>query len=76
MAGWCAQRAFWRSRCRSARLPLIGSLLWIMAGYALAFGPVSSGWLGGGNGLDARPDLGNVRDGTLVPESAFVAVSA
>ncbi len=48
----------------------VGSLLWIMAGYTLAFGPVSSGWLGGGNAW-MLADLGNVRDGTLVPESAF-----
>jgi Amt family ammonium transporter len=46
------------------------SLLWILAGYTMAFGPVGSGWLGGmGNAMLAN--LGNVREGYAVPESAF-----
>lgn len=49
----------------------ITSLLWIVAGYTLAFGPVSSGWLGGGSAW-MLAQLGNVREGTLVPESAYV----
>ena len=49
----------------------ITSLLWIVAGYTLAFGPVSSGWLGGGAAW-MLGQLGNVREGTLVPESAYV----
>ncbi len=48
----------------------ITSLLWIMVGYTLAFGPVSNGWLGGGSAW-MLTQLGNVRDGTLVPESAY-----
>jgi len=48
----------------------ITSLLWIMVGYTLAFGPVSSGWIGGGAAW-MLVDLGNVRDGTSVPESAY-----
>lgn len=48
----------------------ITSLLWIVVGYTLAFGPVSNGWLGGGSAW-MLAELGNVRDGTLVPESAF-----
>ncbi len=48
----------------------ITSLLWIMVGYTLAFGPVSNGWIGGGSAW-MLAQLGNVRDGTLVPESAF-----
>lgn len=46
------------------------SLLWIVCGYTIAFGPVTNGWLGG---LDATMlgNLGNVRENTLVPESAF-----
>ncbi len=48
----------------------IASLLWIMAGYSIAFGPVTNGWLGGfGNVM--LGGLGNVRDGYAVPESAF-----
>ena len=48
----------------------VSSLLWVICGYTLAFGPVSSGWLGGGSALMLR-DLGNVRDGLAIPESAF-----
>lgn len=46
------------------------SLLWIVIGYTLAFGQVSSGWLGGGNAW-MLIDLGNIRDGLYVPESTF-----
>ncbi len=49
----------------------ITSLLWIVVGYTLAFGPVSNGWLGGGSAW-MLAQLGNVRENTLVPESAFV----
>jgi Amt family ammonium transporter len=48
----------------------ITSLLWIVVGYTLAFGPVSNGWLGGGSAW-MLTELGNVREGTLIPESAF-----
>ena len=48
----------------------VSSLLWVICGYTLAFGPVSNGWLGGGDALMLR-DLGNVRDGYAIPESAF-----
>jgi Amt family ammonium transporter len=48
----------------------ITSLLWIMVGYTLAFGPVSSGWIGGGSAW-MLVELGNVREGTSVPESAY-----
>jgi len=48
----------------------IASLLWIITGYTLAFGEVTGGWLGGGNAL-MLTGLGNVRDGLVVPESAF-----
>ena len=48
----------------------ITSLLWIMVGYTLAFGPVSNGWIGGGSAW-MLAQLGNVREGTLVPESAY-----
>lgn len=47
------------------------SLLWIMVGYTLAFGPVTSGWVGAGSAW-MLGELGNVREGTAVPESAFV----
>ncbi len=48
----------------------IVSLLWVFVGYTLAFGPVTNGWIGAGNNWMFN-DLGNVREGYLVPESAF-----
>jgi len=48
----------------------LASLLWIVVGYTLAFGNVSGGWLGAGNAW-MLIDLGNVRDGTTIPESSF-----
>ncbi|MGF7152999.1 ammonium transporter [Novosphingobium gossypii] len=47
------------------------SVLWVVVGYTLAFGNVGNGWLGQGNAWMLIA-LGNVRDGTGVPESAFV----
>lgn len=49
----------------------IASLLWIVVGYTLAFGPVSSGWIGTGANWMLY-NLGNVRVGTAIPESTFV----
>ena len=51
------------------------SLLWVMVGYTLAFGAPSgggpaSGWIGGGSALMLN-NLGNVRAGTAIPESAY-----
>lgn len=48
----------------------ICSVLWVIVGYSLAFGPVSNGFLGGGFNMMLN-NLGNVREGTLIPESAF-----
>ncbi|MFN3470663.1 MAG: ammonium transporter [Novosphingobium sp.] len=48
----------------------LASVLWIMVGYTLAFGDVSGGWLGSGNAWMLL-NLGNVRAGTTIPESAF-----
>ncbi len=48
----------------------ICSVLWIIVGYTLAFGSVTNGFLG--NGLNwMLGNLGNVREGTAIPESAF-----
>ncbi len=53
-----------------AAVAAVASLLWIVLGYTLAFGPVASGWLG--NGMNAMlNNLGNVRAGLAIPESAF-----
>ncbi len=49
------------------------SLLWIIGGYTIAFGQVTSGWLGAGNAWMLL-DLGNVRENTAIPESAFALV--
>jgi Amt family ammonium transporter len=48
----------------------IASLLWIVVGYRLAFGNVTNGWLGSG-GAWMLLNLGIVRNGTALPESAF-----
>lgn len=48
----------------------VASLLWVMVGYSMAFGPVSNGWLGG-MAHAMFNNLGNVRDGYAVPESAY-----
>jgi len=48
----------------------MASLIWIVCGYTLAFGQVTSGWLGAGNAWMLNA-LGNVREGTFIPESAF-----
>ena len=48
----------------------VASLLWLIVGYTFAFGPVGGGWLGGG-GLFMFNNLGNVREGYTVPESAY-----
>ncbi|RVU02246.1 ammonium transporter [Novosphingobium umbonatum] len=46
------------------------SLLWVLVGYGLAFGPVTHGWIGqlSGAGLGT---LATVRSGTSLPENAF-----
>lgn len=49
----------------------IASLLWVLIGYTLAFGPVGNGWLGGGSRWMLN-QLGTVREGTAMPESTFV----
>lgn len=50
------------------------SLLWIIVGYTLAFGDAGTGplagWLGAGNAW-MLIELGNVRDGYVIPESTF-----
>ncbi|WP_404481320.1 ammonium transporter [Novosphingobium sp. BL-52-GroH] len=48
----------------------LASILWIVVGYTLGFGEVGGGWLGKGNAW-MLIDLGNVRQGTAVPESVF-----
>ncbi|WP_108810374.1 ammonium transporter [Sphingorhabdus sp. Alg231-15] len=48
----------------------IASVLWVVVGYTLAFGTVTNGILG--NGINWMfQNLGNVREDTTIPESAF-----
>lgn len=48
----------------------VASVLWVVVGYTLAFGSVTNGILG--NGINWMfGNLGNVREGTAIPESAF-----
>lgn len=58
----------------AALKPLIAaslvSVLWIVIGYALAFGTPGSSWIGNYNAA-MLVDLSNVRVGTQIPESAF-----
>ncbi|NBC35305.1 ammonium transporter [Novosphingobium sp. FSY-8] len=48
----------------------VASLLWVVCGYTMAFGPVSHGWLGG---FDAAmlAHLAPLRSGTTMPENTF-----
>lgn len=48
----------------------VASVVWIVVGYTLAFGPVGNGFVGGGLNL-MLANLGNVREGLSVPESTF-----
>jgi Amt family ammonium transporter len=68
--GLVRAKGFLAVAIQTGAIAAITSLLWIMVGYTLAFGPVTSGWLGGGRAW-MLADLGNVRDNTMVPESAF-----
>ncbi|SFG24971.1 ammonium transporter [Novosphingobium sp. CF614] len=47
------------------------SIAWVIVGYTVSFGDVGNGWLGSGNAW-MLITLGNVREGTAIPESAFV----
>jgi len=46
------------------------SLLWVLVGYTLAFGPATNGWIGGGINWMFN-DLGNVRGDTNLSETTF-----
>lgn len=48
----------------------VASVIWVIAGYTLAFGDVTNGWLGNGRAW-MMIDLGSLRDGTTMPESTF-----
>jgi ammonium transporter, Amt family len=56
---------------QTGAIAAIVSLLWIVAGYTLAFGQVTNGWIGAGNAWMLM-NLGNIREGYHIPESSFV----
>lgn len=56
---------------QTGAIAAVVSLLWIVAGYTIAFGQVTNGWIGAGNAWMLM-NLGNVREGYQIPESAFV----
>ncbi|WP_374414055.1 ammonium transporter [Novosphingobium colocasiae] len=55
---------------QAAAVTMAVSLVWIIVGYTVAFGMVTNGWLGSGNAW-MLIELGNVRQNTGAPESAF-----
>jgi Amt family ammonium transporter len=64
-------RAFAALAVQTGAIAAVVSLLWIMVGYTLAFGTVTTGWLGSGNAW-MLIDLANVRGASAVPEVVFV----
>jgi len=69
-AGRSDARNVFSISAQAATVMAAASLAWIVVGYTLAFGNVSNGWLGGGNAW-MMIELGNVRQDTALPESAF-----
>ncbi|EGD58933.1 ammonium transporter [Novosphingobium nitrogenifigens DSM 19370] len=71
--GRLRSRAFLATATETGAIAAIVSLLFVAAGYTIAFGTVTNGWLGGGNAWMLL-DLGNVRGSSNVPESAFAVL--
>ncbi len=55
---------------QTGAIAAIVSLLWVVVGYTMAFGQVTNGWIGAGNAW-MLIELGNVREGYNIPESAY-----
>lgn len=68
--GLVRQKNFLSVSLQVGAVAAAASLLWIVIGYTLAFGPVGNGWIGGGSAWMLR-NLGNVRQGLTIPESTF-----
>jgi len=68
--GQVRSRNFLSVTIQCGAVAAVASILWVVVGYTLAFGDVGNGWLGKGNAW-MMMNLGNVREGTAVPESAF-----
>jgi Amt family ammonium transporter len=69
MAGWCAHETSLPCWCIGA-IAAVASLLWMVAGYRLAFGEVGGGIIGGG-GAWLFQNLPPVRAGLTLPENVF-----
>jgi Amt family ammonium transporter len=69
-AGRARTGSFVAALVQTGTVAAVVSLAWIVVGYTLAFGDVGSGWLGNGRAW-MLIQLGNVRTGLAVPESAF-----
>lgn len=69
-AGRARAGSFVSAMMQTVTVAIAVSLAWIVVGYTLAFGQVTSGWLGGGSAW-MLIQLGNLREGLTVPESAF-----
>ncbi|NML93672.1 ammonium transporter [Novosphingobium olei] len=68
--GLVRAKGFLAVMVQTGAIAAVASIIWVVCGYTLAFGDVSNGWLGGGNAWMLL-NLGNVRNATDVPESAF-----
>ena len=71
--GQVRARAFAAVATEVGAIAAVVALLWVVVGYTLAFGAVSTGWLGSGNGWMLL-DLANVRGASAVPEVVFVVL--
>lgn len=69
-AGLVRAKNFLSVLIQTGTIAAIASVLWVAAGYTIAFGDITSGYLGAGNAW-MLSELGNVRAGTNMPESAF-----
>ena len=69
-AGRVRAKNFLSVMIQSMAVVAVCSILWVIVGYTLAFGPVSNGFLGGGLNW-MMLNLGNIREATFIPESTF-----
>ena len=68
--GLVRQKNFLSVLIQCGTIAALASLLWIVAGYTIAFGNVTNGVIGAGNAW-MLIELGNVREGSTIPESGF-----
>ena len=68
--GLVRQKNFLSVLLQCGAVAAVASLLWILVGYTIAFGNVTTGIIGAGNAW-MLIELGNVREGLTIPESTF-----